>query len=322
MFDLLTILTAAWFAIIALIIAQIFTLLPFPRLRVALPLLFGTLLGLTILITNPGLESGYRGQMNYLGPFCFPVIVPLLISVPLIVFRMGDGIIRGKTDGFFGTCISAFLFLTLYQSGFFYGRVPEFVGSVGLIGSALVISSMVLFIVQKYQDSFPRVLKETPENNSKDMKKKPEVNLKMIGLLVIYLLASLSPLYLIDFMNNHDRATMGQLTVYQPETPLAPNGSVMHLTESEFQEYPELRSLILSSHQARSTVIRINNTLTNTTELGMEWISCEKESQMRNEGLINSGYTPAPYLEFENRLYVVSILHYAGEDCVPVSLFS
>lgn len=323
MLDIPTLLTAMWFAIIALILAQIFTLIPYPRIRILLPLVSGILLGLVIFISNPGLESGYRGQMNYIGPFCFPLLVPLIISVPLTFFRRGDRTIKGKTIEFSGACVSAFLFLTIYQSRIFFGTFQEVLAPFVLFGSTLAISSGIFFIIENPAALFGASEESEIEHNQQPEKKKPQTDPKLIVLLIICLLTSLSPLFFIDFVNNHDRSTMGQLTLYLPDPSIAPNGSVIHLTEENLQEYPELESLIRTPPRMdQGSVVRIDNAMKNVKDLGTGRVSCNREFEMRKDGLIDSGYVPAVYLEVGGKLYVAKILHYAGEDCVRVSLFS
>jgi hypothetical protein len=323
MFDIPTLLTAMWFAIIALILAQIFALIPYPRIRILLPLVSGILLGLVIFILNPGLESGYRGQMNYLGPFCFPLLVPLIISVPLTFFRRGNRTIKGKTTEFFGACVSAFLFLILYQSRIFFGTFQEVIVPFVLLGSTLAISSCIFFIIGRPAVLFGSREESEIRFNQPLEKKKAQTDPKLIVFLIIYLLASLSPLFFIDFVNNHDRSTMGQLTLYLTDPSIAPNGSVIHLTEENFQEYPELGSLLKTPPRMwQGSAIRIDNAMKTVMDLGTDRVSCNREFDMRKDGLIDSGYVPAVYLEFEGKLYVAKILHYAGEDCVRVSLFS
>ena len=143
MFDIFTVLIAVWFAIITLIIAEILKEVPFSRIRIVLPLVCGILLGFFILIHNPALDSGYRGQMNYLGPFWFPVLVPLLASIPLIFFGQGKGNFLGKPAEFSGAFISAFMFLTLYQLGILFHFYQGILASSLLIGSVLVVSTIV-----------------------------------------------------------------------------------------------------------------------------------------------------------------------------------
>jgi hypothetical protein len=324
MFGILTIVTAVWFAIIALILANLIRQVPNPRIRIILPFVCGVLLGLVIIMYNPGLVSGYRGQTEYLGPFLFPVLVPLFVSVPLIFFWQREDVINGEIAEFSGSLISAFLFLILYQSKFFSSNFQDFVASSLLIGSALVIPSFVFFIIEKARPVLPGWAGEWLINPAeKSIRKKPQADLKLMGLLAICLLASLSPLYVMDFLNNHDRATMGQLYLYHPDPSRAPEGTVIHITEEQLREYPQLVSLIKKPRVSEfGDSVTIEKKAVNATDLGNVFISCDTESRMRNDGIIYTGSMPAIYFESGGDLYLVKVMHYAGEECVEVSFFS
>jgi hypothetical protein len=323
MFDIFTILIAVWFAIITLIIAEILKEVPFPRIRIILPLVCGILLGFFILIHNPELDPGYRGQMNYLGPFCFPVLIPLFISVPLIYLGQREGNILGKTTELSGAFISAFLFLTLYQLGIFFHIFQEILASSLLIGSALFVSIIVFFLIERVQP----VLSGSHDNrqanqDQRSVKKKSHTDLKLACLLATCLLVSFSPLFFIDFVNNHDRATMGQLYLYLPDPSESPGGTIIHMTGEKMQEYPEILSLIQKPRVKESgDSVYTEKKDGNATSLGMVRISCNTESRMRDEGLTKGSFSSS-YFEYNGDLYMVTILHYAGEECTRISLFS
>ncbi|MCK9593807.1 MAG: hypothetical protein M0Q91_17545 [Methanoregula sp.] len=323
MFDIYTILLAVWFGIIALIMTEIFVRVPYPRIRILLPLLSGVFLGLLILVSNPGLESGYRGQTEYLGPFCFPVLVPLFISVSLIFFWKEDRITKEKTPGFVGAIISSFLFLILYQSRFFFGFFQDFIASCLLIGSTLIISSVIFFIIERFWPALPGSRNESQFNNDQQrVKKNSQADLKQIGILVVCLLVFLSPLCLIDFFNNLDRATKGQLYLSLPDPYEAPGGTVIQITGEKMQEYPEILSLIQKPRMTESgDSLRTEKKDGNATSLGMVRISCNTEFRMRNEGLTKGSFSSS-YFEYNGDLYKVTILHYAGEECARISFFS
>jgi hypothetical protein len=323
MFDFYTILLAVWFAIIALIMTEIFVRVPYPRIRILLPLLSGVFLGLLILISNPGLESGYRGQTEYLGPFCFPVLVPLFISVPMVFFWKEERITKEKTAGFLGAIISSFLFLILYQSRILSGFFQEFIASSLLIGSTLIISSVFFFIIGRSWPALPGSRNESQvKYDQQPVKENTQADLKQIGILVICLLVVLSPLCLIDFFNNLDRATKGQLYLSLPDSSEAPGGTVIQVTGEKMQEYPEILTLIQKPRITESGVSPgAEKKDGNATSLGMVRISCNTESRMRDEGLTKGSFSSS-YFEYNGDLYKVTILHYAGEECARISFFS
>jgi hypothetical protein len=77
-----------------------------------------------------------------------------------------------------------------------------------------------------------------------------------------------------------------------------PDGTVIHLTEEKFRNYPVLASLIKNSRA------------------GTSQLPCKEELQMKKEGLLSpGGSSPAVYLEYEGKYYTASILHYAGTYC-------
>jgi hypothetical protein len=322
MFDIYTILLAVWFAIIALIITEIFVQVPYPRIRILLPLVCGVLLGLFIIILNPGLESGYRGQIDYPGPFLFPVLIPLFIVVPLIHFEKKDGIF-GEYTGFSGGVISAFLFLTLYQSGIFYGIFQECIASIFLFGSALVIFWFIFFIISRARPLLSGSRDERQvKNDHEPATQNPRVDLRSIGTLAICLLLFLSPMWVIDFVTNNDRSTMGQLYLYRANTSEVPEGTVTHMTVEKMQEFPDLQSLMKKPPvQEYGDSVHPEKKDENTSGFGMVRISCKTESRMHNAGLFKGLYTSS-YFEYDGNLYKVEILHYAGEECAEVSFFS
>ncbi len=324
MFDIQTLLTAVWFAIITLIIAEIVTRVPYPRIRILLPLVFGVLLGLFILIDNPLLESGYRGQTEYLGPFCFPVLVPLFISVPLIFVLRGEGIMKGKITEFSGAFLSSFLFLILYQSRIFFGIFQEFIASSFLFGSAFVISLVIFFIIKKGLPVFSGSRDGQEVNHDQQSAKKtPQADLKLMGLLAICLLVSLLPLYFIDLATNLDRSTRGQLSLSLYGPSEVPGGTVIHMTDEKLREYPELLTLIQKTpvKESGNSLHPEKKDSATTTSPGTVSISCKTESRMRDEGLFN-GSSSYNYFEYDGDVYTFYILHYAGEECVQVSFFS
>jgi hypothetical protein len=324
MFDIFTILIAVWFAIITLIIAEILKEIPFPRIRIILPLVCGVLLGFFILIHNPELDSGYRGQMNYLGPFCFPVLVPLLASVPLVFFGQRGGNILGKPAEFSGAFFSAFLFLTLYQSRIFFHSYQGILASSLLIGSALIVSTIVFFIIERAKPVLSGLHDDDKQVNQDQQsgKKSPRFDMKMIVLLSICLLLFLSPLFFIDFFDRLDRSTMGQLDLYLLDPSETTNGTFIHMTEEKMREYPELLTLIQKPRMKESDgSVRLEKKDINGSSLGIVRISCKTESRMHDDGLVK-GLWSSSFFEYNGYLYSVVIMHYAGEECVRLSLFS
>jgi hypothetical protein len=324
MLDILTVLVAVWFAILALILSDILNHVPYPRIRIILPLVCGIVLALFILVQNPDLSSGYRGQIEYPGPFLFPVLVPLFMCIPLIYIGQRKGNILGETVEFSGAFVSAFLFLTMYQSGIFFHFFLGILASSLLIGSALFVSIIIFFIIERAQPVLSGLRDDKQVNQDQQTgKNSPRSDIKRIVLLTLCLLLFLSPLFFIDFFDRLDRATMGDLDLYLPDPSEAPQGTIIHLTEEKIREYPQLKSLMDKPHLTdyRDSV-HIEQKAVNSTYLGDIRILCKTESMMRSDGIIYSGSSPATYFEYNGDLYLVRILHYAGEECVRLSLFT
>jgi|WetSurMetagenome_2_1015567.scaffolds.fasta_scaffold178657_1 hypothetical protein len=324
MFDILTVLIAVWFAILALILTNILNHVPYPRIRIILPLVCGIVLALYVLALNPELSSGYRGQIEYSGPFLFPVLVPLFISIPLICIGQRKGNFPGEPVEFSGAFISAFLFLTLYQSGIFFHFFQGILASSLLIGSALFVSVIVFFIIERALPVLSGLRDDKQVNQDHQTgKKSAGSDIKAIVILTLCLLMFLSPLFFIDFFDRLDRATMGDLDLYLPDPSDAPQGTINHLTDEKIREYPQLKSLMDKPHLTdyRDSV-HIEQKAVNATYLGDIRILCKTESMMRSDGIVYSGSSPATYFVYDGDLYLVRILHYAGEECVRLSLFT
>lgn len=323
MFDILTVIIAVWFAIIALILSTILHYIPYRRIRIILPLICGIALVLFTLALNPDLSSGYRGQIEYAGPFLFPVLVPLFMSISLIYFGHREGNIPGVYVEFSGAFFSGFLFLILYQSGIFFHNFHGILASSLLMGSGLIISIIVFIIIERAQPVLSGLGDDKQENQDRQPGKNgSRSDKKGIVILIICLFVFLSPLFFIDFFDRLDRATMGELDLYLPDPSEAIPGTIINLSEEKIREYPLLKSLMDKPHLTdyRDSV-QIEQKAVNATYLGNIRVLCKTESLMRSDGILHSGSSPATYFEYKGDLYLVRILHYAGEECVRLSLF-
>ena len=229
---------------ITLLIALVFNIFRDLKYRQHLPLLCGIVLVSLILILNPQQAEGSPFRSLYILKLLSPLfLLPLFILAPMPYIEKWFGKPFKTQAIFFGVFLATLWYCVISQYGRYYIGDPW--GAEGLFWTVFTIAPAFLIFLGIYfcQQFLDNGNKYEPSDSPSDA---PRVflitNRKTIIIILIALLAFVAPLYLLNSLG--DTETAGGFNVYSIQESEIGNGSVIHLTEKDFWEFPSIRSLI------------------------------------------------------------------------------
>ena len=275
---------------ITLLIALVFNIFRDLKYRQHLPLLCGIFLVSLILILNPQQDEGSPFRSLYILKLLSPLfLLPLFILAPMPYIEKWFGKPFRTQAIFFGVFLATLWYCVISQYGRYYIGDPW--GAEGLFWTVFTIAPAFLIFLGIYfcQQFLDNGYKHEPSDSPSGA---PRVflikNRKTIIIILITLLAFGAPLYLLNSLG--DTETAGGFNVYSIQESEIGNGSVIHLTEKDFWEFPRIRSLIRDSEYNGC-----NDDTGNCIAQGS--YSFNEQQQMR--------YYETKILEYQGRFYTI-----------------
>jgi|GEM_PF-2287219 len=253
MFDLSMVFNLAWLLPIAFILYLLLEQVPSSTIKIILPTVCGIMLFLFVAVLNPQYETGFLVVAAYI---CGPLILPFFILVPLPVIEKKAGSSLGKIPVLSGMLITLVVFFLLSQNRFHDIR-PQSADTLLWLVCLSVISSLVFFGIAHLRSSLKPPTEELPVNPEATKNNSPRdlfrKRVKIAALFTILILLC-SPFVIIGYLQGF--STAAGFNVYSVDGAPAPNSTVIHLTDDNFREFPQMASIIRDDNPEKRNCVK------------------------------------------------------------------
>lgn len=250
----------------------------FPNLRYRnhFPLVCGILFVAVVLVVNPQQGTGAFHDLYNLKLLSPLLLLPFFILAPVPYIEKWTGSVFNKFSVFFGSLLAALFYCVILTYGNYY------FDQIWLEGLLWTICSIVpaffifcgIYLCQKFLEETPS--EKTPVSPSEKRPVRISMEKRKIIVLIVALLAFSSPFLLFGILGNTEGC--GRFEVRSMNQSQTLNGTIIHLTEDDFREFPKMSSIIKdASHTCETSV---NCTIETEKVVGESWFACRDERQL------------------------------------------
>jgi hypothetical protein len=264
------------------------------KYRDHLPLLLGLFFVALVLIVNPQQEPGTPRSLYELKAWSQFLLLPFFILAPLPYIEKLTGAVISKLSVFFGAFLAANFYYFILKAGTYYFEQYSAEGLLWTMCS--IIPAFLIFYGMYLCEKFQSRTQEEKPSGSKPEDDKACLSSKRRKIVILFacLLVFWFSLYLPDMLGNTEPC--GGFEVYTINQSQTLNGTVIHLTENDFREFPRM-----------ATFIRDGKTISGGCMSSMyDPNTCIGKSSFRcNEGQQFARYKEN-YLEYNGRYYIIA----------------
>jgi hypothetical protein len=233
MFSVIVYIIAAFiFAAITLSYAILIGYIQNPKIRNHLPWLCGVLLVCLIYLVQDSKAA-----------ILVLFAVPFFIYTPVPFIEKVTGSIFSKKSIYYGAVLISLYYFGMSTAGTYFFNLYEKSDSLFWIVGTIVPAFLIFLGISLY----PRFLTDNPKNKAEDTKadsdtKSQRSEDRMAVVLILGFILFCIPLYLI--VSPGETETAAGFNVYSIQESETDNGTILHLTDKDFWEFPKLAPII------------------------------------------------------------------------------
>jgi hypothetical protein len=272
--------------------------IPNPKFRTFLPLICGIFLVSLVLIVNPQQNLETPRSLYELKALSPLLLSPLFILAPLPFIENKTGTVFSKWTIFFGSWITTIYYFIVSNIGtVFFIHYWQAEGLIWTIFSS-VLSALVFSGIYLVQPLLSRVTKKEPTNSpSGNPPASFFVKMTGISVLIVILLSLVWAPFLIEDLFAEP---CGGFEIYLVNGSDISGGSVIHLADNDFREFPKMAPIIRDTQYTKESCESPRYDHKNCVGKGS--IPCNREAQF--------GKYSETYLEYEGRFYIMTHTYY------------
>jgi hypothetical protein len=275
--SILSFVLAMFIAAATTFLVLVLGLFPNIRYRNHLPLVCGIFFVAVVLVVNPQQGTGAFHDLYNLKLLSPMLLLPFFILAPVPYIEKWTGLPFNKISVFFGSLLAALFYCVILAYGNYYFDQTWLEGLQWTISSiipAFFIFCGVYFCQKFLEESPSEKLHVSP--SEKDLTASIPMEKRKKIVLIVALLAFLLPFFLFGILGNTEGC--GRFEVYSMNQSQTLNGTIIHLTEEDFREFPKMSSIIKDASHTCET----SGNCTNETGkvVGGSWFACRDERQL------------------------------------------